>query len=124
MRKFLCIVSNIILTIVYIPMSWFASLLMWAAFDGYIANWTFSFDGIISFLFIALFFLTPVFSLLGIVLSIVKWVKKPLPRCILGTIFAVWNTRPWFCPILNLENLILLTKTANEKSSFAVFCFI
>ena len=76
MRKFLCIVSNIILTIVYIPMSWFASLLMWAAFDGYIANWTFSFDGIISFLFIALFFLTPVFSLLGIVLSIVNWAKN------------------------------------------------
>ena len=76
MRKFLCIVSNIILTIVYIPMSWFASLLMWAAFDGYIENWTFSFDGIISFLFIALFFLTPVFSLLGIVISIVKWVKN------------------------------------------------
>ena len=76
MRKFLCIVSNIILTLVYIPMSWFASLLMWAAFDGYIANWTFSFDGIISFLFIALFFLTPLFSLLGIVLSIVKWVKN------------------------------------------------
>ena len=76
MRKFLCIVSNIILTIVYIPMSWFASLLMWAAFDGYIANWTFSFDGIISFLFITLFFLTPLFSLLGIVLSIVNWVKN------------------------------------------------
>ena len=46
MRKFICILTNIILSIIYIPISAFLSFLMWAAFSGSIANWTPTLEGI------------------------------------------------------------------------------
>lgn len=72
MRKFICILTNIILSIIYLPISAFLSFLMWAAFSGSIANWTLTLEGIFNVVSGALLFLAPVFCILGIVLSVVK----------------------------------------------------
>ena len=72
MRKVLCVISNIILSIIYIPLSAFLSFLMWAAFSGPTPNWTLPLEGIFNIVSGALLFLAPIFSILGIVLSVIQ----------------------------------------------------
>lgn len=75
MRKAICIISNIFLSYFYISTSWMisAAALFYLMVLGWrLGNATF----ILWFAATALIFLTPVFCVLGIILSILRWRKE------------------------------------------------
>ena len=74
MRKAICIISNILLANLYISTSWMVS----AAALFYMAalNWQNSWMETFWFVGLCIIALTPIFCILGIVISIVKWVKE------------------------------------------------
>lgn len=74
MKKAICIISNIILSYFYISTSWMIS----AAALFYITalNWQASVVEAFWFVGTALIAATPIFCILGIVLSVIKWRKE------------------------------------------------
>ncbi len=72
MKKFLCIISNIILSVLYVPMCLYPFGIGLMAIGMFAANWEFSLSALISLLFVALLFLTPLFCILGIILSVIQ----------------------------------------------------
>lgn len=74
MKKIICIVSNVVLSYFYISTSWMLSLA--ALF--YISALNFQASIVEAFWCVALgiIILTPIFCILGIVLSVVKWRKE------------------------------------------------
>ena len=74
MKKAICIISNILLANFYIATSWMvsaAALFYMAALD--LQNSTVE---VLWFVGLCIIALTPIFCILGIVISIVKWVKE------------------------------------------------
>ena len=74
MKKAICIISNILLANLYISTSWMvsaAALFYMAALD--LQNSTVE---VLWFVGLCIIALTPIFCILGIVISIVKWVKE------------------------------------------------
>ena len=78
MKKALCIVSNVVLSYFYISTSWMLSLA--ALF--YISALNFQASIVEAFWCVALgiIILTPIFCILGIVLSVIKWRKEHYVR--------------------------------------------
>lgn len=74
MRKTLCIISNILLSYFYISTSWMVSAAALFYLVGIGWDWT-SPAQIIWVVATALISITPIFCILGIALSIVKWRK-------------------------------------------------
>lgn len=72
MKKFLCIVSNIILSVLYVPMSLFPFGLGLMALGMGAAHWEFTLEAVLTLLFLLLLFLTPLFCISGIVLSVIQ----------------------------------------------------
>lgn len=109
MKKIICIVSNVVLSYFYISTSWMVSLV--ALF--YISALNFQASIVEAFWCVALgiVILTPLFCILGIVLSVIKWRKEHyvraflwqfLPFAALG-ISAVLLVAPiYFVNLLNL----------------------
>lgn len=81
MKKAICIISNIILSYFYISTSWMIS----AAALFYITalNWQASVVEMFWTVALGIIILTPIFCILGIVLSIVKWIKEHYVRAFL-----------------------------------------
>ena len=81
MRKTLCIISNILLSSFYISTSWMVS----AAALFYITalNWQASLVEAFWCAALGIIILTPIFCVLGIVLSILKWRKEHYVRAFL-----------------------------------------
>lgn len=74
MRKAICIISNILLSYFYISTSWMvsaAALFYMAALD--LQNPTVE---VLWFVGLCIIALTPIFCILGIIISIVKWIKE------------------------------------------------
>lgn len=74
MRKAICIISNILLSYFYISTSWMvsaAALFYMAALD--LQNPTVE---LLWFVGLCIIALTPIFCILGIIISIVKWIKE------------------------------------------------
>ena len=74
MRKAICIISNILLSYFYISTSWMvsaAALFYMAALD--LQNSTVE---VLWFVGLCIIALTPIFCILGIIISIVKWIKE------------------------------------------------
>ena len=96
MKKALCIISNILLSYFYISTSWMVS----AAALFYITALNFEGSVVEAFWCVALgiIILTPLFCILGIVFSIVKWRKEHYVRAFL------WQ----FLPFATLGLSILL----------------
>ena len=88
MRKIICIVSNVVLSYFYISTSWMVSLA--ALF--YITALNFQASVVEAFWCVALgiIILTPLFCILGIVLSILRWRKERYVRAFL------WQFLPFF----------------------------
>ncbi|MBR5119442.1 MAG: hypothetical protein IKV02_00460 [Clostridia bacterium] len=74
MRKTICIISNIVLSYFYVSTSWMLSLA--ALFYMTALNWQNSTVEALWFVGLCIIALTPIFCILGIVISIVKWVKE------------------------------------------------
>lgn len=70
MKKAFCIISNILLSIFYISVSWVLSVVSFLFMTG--MSWSWSPDEVIGFLLLIVVFLTPVFCVLGIVLSVIQ----------------------------------------------------
>ena len=81
MKKTICIISNIILSYFYLSTSWMLSLA--ALF--YITALNFKASVVEAFWVVALgiIILTPIFCILGIILSILKWRKEHYVRAFL-----------------------------------------
>ena len=96
MKKAICIISNIVLSYFYISTSWMVS----AAALFYITALNFEGSVVEGFWCVALgiIILTPLFCILGIVLSIIKWRKEHYVRAFL------WQ----FLPFATLGLSILL----------------
>ena len=74
MKKAICIISNILLSYFYISTSWMvsaAALFYMAALD--LQNPTVE---VLWFVGLCIIALTPIFCILGIIISIVKWIKE------------------------------------------------
>ena len=74
MRKAICIISNILLSYFYISTSWMISAA--ALFYLLALNWQASVAEAFWFVGTALIAATPIFCILGIILSIVKWSRE------------------------------------------------
>ena len=115
MKKAICIISNILLANLYISTSWMvsaAALFYMAALD--LQNSTVE---VLWFVGLCIIALTPIFCILGIVISIVKWVKErylsaflvqflPFGTMAISVLFflvPVWVINFW-------DNLIILFK--------------
>ena len=72
MKKLICIVSNIILSVLYLPMSVYPFFLGLMAIGMFAGNWEFTLLALVSAAFVILLFLTPLFCILGIVLSVIQ----------------------------------------------------
>ena len=70
MKKFFCIVSNILLSLVYIPVSTFPAVMGFLFFV--YGSWSWSLQAVVGFLCCLLLVLTPIFCVLGIVLSVIQ----------------------------------------------------
>ena len=70
MKKALCMISNILLSIFYISASWVLSVISFLFITG--VSWSWSPDEVIGFLLLIVVFLTPIFCILGIVLSVIQ----------------------------------------------------
>ncbi len=75
MKKALCIISNIILSYFYISTSWMVSAAALFYLVGIGWDWT-SPAQVLWVVATGLIALTPIFCALGIILSIVQWVKE------------------------------------------------
>ena len=82
MKKAVCIISNVILSYFYISTSWMVSTaaLFYLVAIGW--DWT-SLAQILWVVATALIALTPVFCILGIILSIIQWVREHYLRAFL-----------------------------------------
>lgn len=70
MKRTLCVISNILLSIFYISSSWVLSLVSFLLMTG--MSWSWSPDEVIGFLLLIVVFLTPIFCILGIVFSVIQ----------------------------------------------------
>ena len=76
MKKCLLIVSNIILSFLYVPMCLYPFGIGLMALGMGAPNWEFTFEAVYTLLFLLLLFLTPLFCILGIVLSVIQRKKE------------------------------------------------
>ena len=69
MKKIVCIISNILLSLLYVPASLFPSVIGFMLLV--YGSWNWSYEGAIGVLCCALLLLTPIFAILGMILSII-----------------------------------------------------
>ena len=74
MRKAICIISNVILSSLYLSTSWMISLAAW--FYLIAVNWDWSSMQVLWVIGTALIALTPLFCIVGIIVSVVKWSRE------------------------------------------------
>lgn len=69
MKKALCMISNILLSILYVPASVFPSIIGFMLLV--YGRWGWSYDAVIGVLCCAILLLTPLFAILGMILSVI-----------------------------------------------------